>query len=41
MLLKVGLLIIMSKVRIADNVGKGKDRLQCWLLNVGIADKGF
>ena len=28
------------KVRIADNVGKGKDCLQCWLLNVGIADKG-
>ncbi len=32
---------MLVKLRIADNVGKGKDRLQCWLLNVGIADKGF
>ena len=32
---------MLVKLRIADNVGKGKDRLQCLLLNVGIADKGF
>ena len=32
---------MLVKVRIADNVGKGKDRLQCWVLNAGIADIVF